>query len=278
MKKRKIVRKTTKRKTSSPKKCKMNLIEKEFAALTVFLVIMFAALLIFANPTQNATITSQVIKGIDVETSGTIGTALTDFINPENADPVVVKWIMFFSFALLIWGFLSMILGKRKGGILKLLSLPIAFAMVYLLKPEEIFAGLIGYSALGMTILVVVPFVAIIFSSIFILRGRLNAPKIITQLMIWYFYAAFMIYFLVRAFFSIEIYSLGILVIIGIALLTSIIIIWKNKPWRALIARLEREGIQKALEDVGHAGAIEDKTRRVRGEEAWKHVGEMSYS
>lgn len=70
MKKRKTVKKTTKRKTISPKKCKMNLIEKEYLAITILAFFVFTFLLAVDTYQQNATITSQVIKGIDIDASG----------------------------------------------------------------------------------------------------------------------------------------------------------------------------------------------------------------
>ena len=56
------------------------------------------------------------------------------------------------------------------------------------LKLDEIFSGLIGYSALGMTVITIIPFIAIIFFSVRLLEGRVNAAKIITQILVWIFY------------------------------------------------------------------------------------------
>lgn len=189
-------------------------------------------------------------------------------MNPENANETVVKWIMFFTFALGIWGLISLMLGKKKrGGAIKILSFPIAYAMVYLLKMEEIFAGLIGYGALGMTILVLLPFLAILFFSVRLLEGKLTALKTIIQLLVWYFYTGFLVYFFIRAFLVGEVYSLGVLLVIGIGLIISVIAIIKNEPLRKWIAKLNREGIGKEIEDMQHAIGIEQKSHKRRVKE-----------
>lgn len=240
--------------------CKENL--PIFGVIALFLACMI--LLGIVNVGNNTTTTGNVISGVeDIGASG-IGTFFSNFIIPEKADPVIIKWIVFFTFALGLWGIFSLILGKGKGGVIKLLSFPLAFAMVYLLKPEEIFAGLIGYSALGMTIIVTLPFVAIILFSVRLLEGRLTAAKVIFELMVWYFYLAFLIYFLVRSFFATETYSLGVLLIIAGGIIVSIIAIVKNKPLREWIAKLNREGISKEIEDVQHALGAKERAERER--------------
>lgn len=265
MKKRKSVGKPNKGKINSSKKCKMNLREKEFLAITIFAFFVFSFLLAANTYQQNMTITSQVIKGIDIDAGGQIATFLTNIMEPANANETVVKWILFFTFALGIWGIISLIMGKKKrGGALKLLSFPLAYAMVYLLRIEEIFSGLIGYGALGMTILVILPFLAILFFSVRLLEGKVTALKTIIQLLVWYFYTGFLIYFIIRAAFSTESYSIGVLIIIGIGLLISIFAIIKNEPLRKWIAKLNREGIGKEIEDIQHAIGMEEKTKKRR--------------
>ena len=67
--------------------------------------------------------------------------------------------------------------------------------------------------------------------------------------MVWYFYLAFLIYFLARAiFFSTETYNLGVLIIIVIGIILSALAIIKNKPLRDKIHRWNIEATKKALE------------------------------
>lgn len=253
-----------KKKTSVKNKkclfCKENL--PVFGVIALFLACII--LLGFVNVGESSVATGNVITGVgDVDSTG-IGSFLSNFITPEKADPTVIKWIVFFTFALGLWGVFSLIFGKGKGGIIKLLSFPLAFAMVYLLKPEEIFAGLIGYSALGMTIIVVLPFVAVIFFSVRLLEGKLTAAKVMFELIVWYFYLAFLIYFLIRSFFSTETYSLGVLLIILGGIIVSLIAIVKNKPLRKWIAKLNREGLEKEIEDVQHALGAKESAEKER--------------
>ncbi len=260
--------KGSKSKKVSKTKSKVFFDDKKLLAVSIGLFLILAVALAFVNVPQNSSSTGKVVKGIDISEDndiiGKIGTFLTNFINPEKVDPVVLKWVIFFTFTLLIWAVLSSFTKTKKSALLKLLSLPVAFAMVYFLKPEEIFAGLIGYSALGMTVIVVGPFLAIVFFSAKLLQGRLTAIKIISQLMVWYFYLAFLIYFLVRAFFATETYSLWIILIIAIGIIISLFIIIKNKGWRKLIAKFEREGVAKGIEDVQSALGTKERAEAER--------------
>jgi len=222
-----------------------------FGIIALFLLCL--SLLTFVNINDsNIGITGNVVNGLEEIDTSQIGVFLANIMDPAKVDPTVLKWITFFTFALGIWAALSAL--GIKNGFLKILAFPFAFAMVYLLKPEEIFSALIGYSALGMTVLVVTPFAAIVFASAQMLKGRLTPPKIILQLMLWYFYLAFLIYFLVRALFIGEqVYSIWVLLIIAVGIIISLVIIVKNKLWRRFIARIEREGLAKSIEDVQHA-------------------------
>jgi hypothetical protein len=255
MKKRKAMKQTSvKRKSHSLKKCKMSLKEKELMALTIFAVFIFAFLLAFVNtPQQSATVTGQAVSGFEKIDTSKAGTFLSNIINPEEADGTVIKWIIFFVFSLGLWGIFSLFFEKGKGGAIKALSIPLAFAMIYLIKPDEIFSALIGYSALGMTILVILPFLTIIFFSVKLLEKE-STMRTITEIMVWYFYLAFLIYFLARAlFFSTEIYNLGILIIIAIGIILSVFAIIKNKALREKIHNWNIEATQKSIQHLSRA-------------------------
>jgi len=273
-KKKIIQKKNIKRKTNSKcKPSKMSLRQKEFMAITILAVFVFAFLLASMNtPSQNTSITGHQIAGLEkVDMSG-IGIFFQNIIDPVKADEAVIKWVLFFTFAIGLWGIISLFFERGRGGLIKFLSLPFAFAMVYFLKLDEIFSGLIGYSAMGMTVITIVPFVAIIFFSVRLLEGKVNAAKIITQILVWIFYLVFLIYFLVRAaFFSPGIkYNVVVIIFMVIGIIASIIIIWKNEHWRNFIAKLGREGIGKEIRDVQHALGVEKEEERYRGE-MWRN-------
>ncbi len=259
----------SKKKINSLKKCKMNLREKEFLAVGIFAVFVFAFLLAVQTniPQDNnyVKVTGHDIAGLEKIDTSKAGTFLSNIINPEKADDAVIKWFTFFTFALGLWGLASLILGKKeKGtGILKLLSLPIAFAMVYLIKPDEIFSALIGYSALGMTIIVLLPFLAVMLFSVRLLEGRLTALKTIIQLLVWYFYLGFLLYFLIRAIWLTpgETYSLGVIIVILGGIAVSIFAIIKNEALREWIANLNRQGVAKEIKDLQHALGIEEESK-----------------
>jgi len=269
MKKGKAKKKSNKTKINFKcKPCKMSLRQKEFMAVTILAIFVFALLLAVTNTTsQNATITGQDIAGLENIDTGQIGTLLKNIMDPAKADEAVFKWILFFTFAIGLWGIASLFFKRGKGGLIKLLSLPIAFAMVYLLNLNEILAGFLGYTALGMTAIVILPFVAIVFASIKILEKQINAAKIVTQLVMWFAYVCFMVYFFFRMILwtpGVE-FNLAILIITGVGILAGIgIIIW-NKPWRRWISILGREGVKKGIEDVQEALGAKEKAEAKRG-------------
>lgn len=271
-------KKNIKRKTNSLtrcKKCKMSLRNKEFLAVTILVFFVFAFLLAFVNtPEQSVTVTGQVVEGVEGISTGQIGTFLTNIMNPEKVDAMVLKWVVFFVFTLGIWGGISLFFKKGKGGIFKLLALPISFAMVYLLKPSEIFAGLIGYSALGMTIIVILPFLAIIFFSVKLLEKE-STINTVVEVMVWYFYLAFLIYFLIRAFLVGETYSLGILGIIAGGIIVSILAIWKNEWVREKIHKYNMEATRKRLEHSQQARLTEARGELAKGQQAKEFAYEV---
>ncbi len=274
-KKKIIQKKNIKRKTNSKcKPSKMSLRQKEFMAITILAVFVFAFLLASMNaPSQNTTITGQGIKGLEkVDTSG-IGTLLSNFMDPVQADATVMKWVIFFVFVVGLWGVLYFFKGKNGKPLnpfFMILAFPIAYAMVYLLNTTEILAAIVPYSALGLAIIVGAPFVGIVLGSLYLLQGRRNATKVVVQLLAWYFYLACLIYFLFRTFTAPETYSGWILAIIGGGIIFSIILIVKNQQWRDWIAKLEREGVGKEIRDVQHALGVEKEEERYRGE-MWRN-------
>ena len=123
-----------------------------------------------------------------------------------------------------------------------------------------------------MTFITIIPFIAIIFFSVRLLEGRVNAAKIITQILVWIFYLVFLIYFLARAlFFSPGIkYNIAVIIFMIIGIIASIIIIWKNEHWRKFVAKLSREVVKKTTKDIQSAMGSQEEGQWERGEEILK--------
>ena len=286
MKKRKTIKRTySKRKSNSQQKCKMNLREKEFLAVGIFLFFVFAFMLTAVNTSQDSNYVKVTghdineennkinqINDIEIDFSG-LGDFLTNVIDPTKANATVIKWIVLFSFVLGLWGVLHFL--KWENPFFMILAVPIAFAMTYLLDKTQILAGIIPYSAMGLAIILGAPFIAIFLGSMKLLEGKRSVTKTVAQLMAWYFYLACLIYFLVIGFLNKNTFSKISLLIICVGIIFSIIIIIKNKPWREWLANIEREGTKKAIEDIQHALGTEEKAK---SENVKQHLGGAWYN
>ena len=238
-------------------------------------------MLAFANAPQNATITGYATFGDSIDAGGgaevgkaegssilsnifgsgsdiKIGTFLTDFISPEKLDTTLIKYAFFILLIFLIISVLSIAEFPKNPIIRFLLALPVSYLSIVLIKPEEILSASILYSALGMTFIVALPLVIMILFTSQILQGKLGVGKILIQLIAWYFYLAFLVYFLIRALTHKTLagetgYSGGVIAIIVIGIGLSIFIIWKNKKFRGWIREKAREVRGEAIKDIGHA-------------------------
>lgn len=161
----------------------------------------------------------------------------------------------------------------QNGFLRVLFAIPIAYLSIFLIKPEEILSATVLYSALGMTFIVMIPLVIIVFFSAQMLKGKLSHGKILIQLMTWYFYLAFLVYFLFRAFTDTQnYYSPYVLIIIIMGILLGIIIIKWNKKYRGWIRDYIRESRAETLKDLKAQQRAEEEESRLEGEEALKDI------
>ena len=236
---------------------------------------VFAFLLAFTNvPQQNVTTTGQVIENLELGgVAESIGTFLTDFISPEKVDATFIKYTFFILLTFFIISILSMAEMPKNSFLRVLFAIPISYLSIFLIKPEEILSALVLYSALGMTFIVIIPLVILVLFTSQILKGKLSHGKILIQLMTWYFYLAFLIYFLARAFTDTQNeYSPWVMGIIILGMIFGIIIIALNKNFRIWIRNLIREGRSETLKDIADIRRAEEKEKRESGEDALRDI------
>ncbi len=221
------------------------------AVIAVFLI--FAIALAFVNVSVNeSSVTGAVVTGLG---GGNFGNFLQKWMD-GSMDPTIIKYMFFIILTVLIYSIFSSASWPTKAGARWLIAIPVAFVAIAFLTPAQLYAALTTYGALALTLIVVLPFAIIVLFSSQILQGKLSVPKILFQLIIWYFYLAFLIYLLISAFFRKGmVFDLGVIIIIGVGVLGSLSIIIFNKGFRHWIRNIGREITQEITEDIGTAAA-----------------------
>lgn len=273
-------KKSAKKKTNASKvsKCKPFFNDKRLVAIAIALFFVFAIVLSFVNVPQ-VSITGQSVEGLGFgNVSVSIGTFLTNFLNPEQADATLLKYVFFILLTIFIFSLLSMADFPQNSLLRWVFALPIAFISIAYIAPAELFAAIIPYSALGMTFIVIIPLFLIVLFTSQMLKGKLTHGKILIQLMVWYFYLAFLCYFLVRAITDTNnVYSGGVLAIIIGGIILGLIVIIKNKKFRKWIRDLVRESRRETVKDIKDIKRAEEEEERKSGEAALKSAEKVKY-
>lgn len=213
------------------------------AVIAIFLV--FAVALAFVN--TPAPVTGEVVKGFE---SGSFGNFLQKWM-AGSLDPTVMKYMFFILLTILIFSILSSASWPEHPAIRWLIALPVAFVSIAFLTPEQLYSALTTYGALALTLIVVLPLVIMFFFSTQLLgEGRLTVGKIMMELILWYFYLAFLIYLLISAFFRKGmVFDFGVIIIIAGGVIASLVILF-NKGFRKWVRKIGREITREVTADV----------------------------
>lgn len=150
-KKRKLVKKT-----SSKSKWYKSNTTWMVVGIALFVISIFA--LGFANNPSSVSTTGNVITGHSV-----IGDFFTGW-NKGTLDISIAKYLLWFIVLLLIYSVLNMT-GLFGGTISFFVALIVSFLSMAYLTPDELFVIVATYSALGLTLSVIIPFIILLFST-----------------------------------------------------------------------------------------------------------------
>ena len=204
-----------------------------FVLLGLFVV--FSTLLMFNG---NSIFTGEVIKGVDV--SKIDGSDISNVFSKweaGNVDNGISKIFIFFIVAILIFVSIDM-LGVIKGSFIKFI---LAFAVSYLatayITPDEVFGLVQSYTALGLTLTSVLPFVFLfLFSAKFLSAAKWgDAGKVMFDRGLWAVFTLFLVYRLGVLFFSETEYGLVVFVITGISVATAGFIVFAHMKYVGII-------------------------------------------
>ncbi|MFH1585650.1 MAG: hypothetical protein ABIB79_02700 [archaeon] len=263
VKKRASVKRVVKK---SSVKSKSRFSDKQWLAITIGLFIVLGFALNFvgvdntANITGQATITGEGIWGsLDDILMGTLSFK-------EGGGASFLRWTIFIMLTLFIYSMIKVTDILPIGPFVRfLLSMFVAFISVAVLNQADLVASIQSYGALGLTLISALPLLVIFLFTSQLLQPPVTVSKIIFQLIVWYYYLAFLIYVFVRYVgglgigfrfwaldwwkLSIEKGGMPILVIVGSALI-AIVVLFFNKWFRKNIRLLGREIARGVSEDI----------------------------
>jgi len=253
-------KKSVKKKVNSSK-CKPFLDDKKLVAIVIATFFIFAFLLAFVNVPQNATVTGQATDG------GFISDLFTDW-SAGNLDVNIAKYLFFFMLTMLIFSVLNFAKFPPKIALQFLIALPVGFLATAYITPDEIFTILTSYSALGIVLSFLLPFIIMLFFSAMLVSNEkikhMSMPKIMLEVFLWFFFVIVMGYKLIMGVVRGEALlglNLPLIIMIGIFFISCLILIF-NKTFRNWMWKIGND-VRKAKEEASRVSQAEsEKTKR----------------
>lgn len=161
-----------------------------------------------------------------------------------NLDVNIAKYLFFGMLALLIFASFNAAKFPKNMALQWLIAIPIAFLATAYIAPKEIMSILTTYSALGIALSVVVPFIVMIFfSSMLLSYGKTTVGKIMAQVFLWFVFGVVLAYKLIMGIISGEV-SIGLNAVFIVTFGAFIVVLFifvKNKKFRTWVMKLGLE-------------------------------------
>jgi len=223
--------------------------DKVLLAITIATFIIFASLLNFVNIGGQEVI----ITGNQVETSF-ISDLFTNW-SEGNLDINIAKYLFWIILTVLIFASFNFAKFPDSVFLQALIAIPVGFLVTAYITPAELFTVLTVYSALGLTLSVILPFAILLFFSSMLLSNekikRMTVGKILLQVSIWALFVGFMIYKVITGF-SGALLSTGASIVMLSVLGLSLLILVFNQNFRNWVRNVGLE-IRRAEADVERA-------------------------
>ena len=202
-----------------------------FVAIGLFVVALIA--LNFVNvPSEATTMSGKVVTGGAIAKTNFIRDMFTEW-GEGKLDLNIAKYLLFFLVFMLIFSVLSLFLGKIIG---TFSSLIVAFLAVAYITPDEVYTILTTYTALGLTLSIVVQFFIMALFSLVLTnpfhfqngrlvintQGRTRMYQYLFVSLLWLLFVGFIIYKVVVGW---SLLSHGMLIVMGVVILFAIIVI-----------------------------------------------------
>lgn len=206
------------------------------------LAIVIATFIVFAFALNFVHVGEMGVTGYATE--GFISNMFADW-STGNMDVNIAKYLLWIMVTLLIFSVLNYAKFPGNTGLQWLLAIPIGFLSVAYITPAEIFTTLTAYSALGLTLAVIMPFVILLFFSSMLLSNekisKMSVGKIMFEVMLWLFFVGFLIYKLIAGYGEGIKMSSGMMIVMFIVMGLSGMILVFNKNFRKWVRGLGLE-------------------------------------
>jgi hypothetical protein len=197
-----------------------------FLGLLVLLVLGFA--LNFINPQQNLELTGHGIQ--------------ESIITPweqGSVDVIVARYVMFFIILILIYSILGMAFGSTAVFIRFVLALLISFLFTGYVLPGEILAISIGFSAVGVTIMAIIPFfILMLLTATMLTERKIGAGHALLERFLWLFFFVFLVYKLINFWGTtqgeVTVSNPVMVILVVVAILSFAVFLWHRAYLRVI--------------------------------------------
>ncbi|MDO8528605.1 MAG: hypothetical protein Q7S06_01785 [Nanoarchaeota archaeon] len=252
---------------------------RTLAVVGVAFFLVFAFLLMFvvnnsqlSNSTQ---VTGAVMTGA-VEGDGGLISQMFSGWKEENLDAQLAKILLWATLLMFIASVLNFAGFPPQKFLQFLMALIVSFLAVAYITPDEVITMLASYSALGLALGTIIPFMIILFTSAMLLSNEgknalksMTIGKVLLQIVLWVMWGSFLVYRLINLWviegFDAILQGGGI--VLGVTAVISITILIFNPQFRKWIWRIGNQ-LREVKEEAISAGAASREKSRVREHKA----------
>lgn len=231
---------------------KTNSKDRRLLAMTIASFFVFAFLVGFINVGEtNIVVTGKQTFISDMFTTWTEG----------NLDLNIAKYLLWIMLTILLFSIFTSVGFPSNFFARWLISIPVGFLSIAYITPSEIFSIVSTYSALGITLSVILPFFIVLFFSASLMSVRkirdLTTGRILAEVGIWILFTAFLIYKLIAGMFSGNSFGVS-MIILGFTAFLSLMIVVLNRTFRGWIMDLALE-IRRYIAERGRHAREEER-------------------
>lgn len=181
------------------------------------------------------------LAGVGDKVSSFISNMFADW-SSGNMDINISKYLFWIMLSILIYSILTSASFPEKPFLRWLLAIPISFLSIAFITPDDLFGIMTSYTALGLTLTIVLPFMVMFyFNTMLLTDNKLTVGKILFQRFLWILFSAFLIYRMIILFSTEGMKLSGAVVAITIgAFAISALITLFNSKYMKLVFKLRK--------------------------------------
>jgi hypothetical protein len=220
--------------------------------------LVFAFLLTVTSIPQNVTYTGHSV--------------ISDFFTSwqgGNLDVNISKYLFWIMLMLLIFSALKFASFPPNGFLQFILALIVSFLATAFITPAEVFVMLVSYSALGLTLGSILPFIVLMFFSAMLVSNEkirgMSIGKIMAEVVLWLMWVGFLIYRFIKLWVeqgTINVLFQGGGIVMIVVFFLSLFILIFNKHFRAWIQNLGIELIKSKERTMSAGEQAREESRR----------------